>query len=303
MTAVEPAHPWTALERRYRRLLLAYPRQYRATHGDELLDVLLESAEPGRTVPVLKEAWGLLAGGVRSRIAHQASGSAWADGLHLAVTAMAAANLAALLPYAGALPLWTLLSTLTLLAVLRGWMVAALPLTLVTAVKAVALASGEQPFDVTLLPVYPSWLGGRALFADSSPFTVAAEYAAVLIGLLVLASRRQAPRARSWWWAVAIVPAAWAGPEWMAEETAFPLSLSRIAVEAAALGLATASAYLARDHRWALASGVYLLVTSSGFVMHAEELTRQHLAYWGVLLLLTLASAVAPFRPRRHCLD
>lgn len=302
MTAVTPDAAPSALERRYRRLLLAYPPHYRAAHGDELLDVLLADAA-GRKVPPLKETWGLLVGGVRSRIIHQATGSAWADGLHLAVTAVAAAHLAALLPYAGTLPVWTLLSALALLAVLRGRVVAAVPLTFVTGVKAVAIASGEQPFDVTLLPVYPSWLSGQALFADSDPLAVAAGYAVTLIGLLVLASRRQALRTRSWWWVAAALAAAWAGPAWMAEERGFPLSLSRMAVEAAAFGLATASAYLARDHRWALASGVYLAVASGPFVMHAENLTRQHLAYWGVLVLLVAATAFAPFHRRRHCLD
>ncbi|MEO3802345.1 hypothetical protein [Nonomuraea sp. B1E8] len=61
MTAAPPAPAMSALERRYRRLLRAYPRAYRAEHGDELLDVLLESAGPGRTAPVPREAWGLLA--------------------------------------------------------------------------------------------------------------------------------------------------------------------------------------------------------------------------------------------------
>ncbi|MEV1167221.1 hypothetical protein [Nonomuraea sp. NPDC049784] len=303
MTTTAP-QPVTALERRYRRLLLAYPRKYRAAHGDELLDLLLESADPGRTVPVLREAWGLLTGGVRSRIAHQATGSAWADGLHLGVTAVAAANLAALLPYVGAMPLWTLLSALALLAILRGRVLAAFPLAFVTGMKAVAVAGGWQAFDLTVVPVDPSFLTERALFADSSPFAVASRYAVVLLGLLVLASRRrEAPRVRSWWWWPAAVAVAWAGPQWMEEDTMFPLSLSRLAVEAAAFGLAAAGCYLARDHRWALASGIYLLVTSVELTTHAEALTRQHLAYWGLLAVLTLGAASAPFRHRRHCLD
>lgn len=303
MTTASP-QPTTTLERRYRRLLLAYPREYRAAHGDELLDVLLESADPGRTVPVLKEAWGLLTGGVRSRIAHQATGNAWADGLHLGITAVAAANLAALLPYLGAMPVWTLLSALALLAILRGRPLSAFPLTLVIGVKAVAVAGGWQVFDLTLVPVDPSFLTDRPLFGDSSPFAVASRYAVVLLGLLVLASRRQeAPRVRSRWWYAAAVAVAWAGPQWMAEDTRFPLSLSRLAVEAAAFGLAAAACYLTRDHRWALASGIYLLVTSAELTAHAEELTRQHLAYWGVLAVLALGATFAPFRQRRHCLD
>ncbi|GAA3140075.1 hypothetical protein GCM10010466_33950 [Planomonospora alba] len=293
----------TALERHYRRLLSAYPRAYRRAHGDELLDVLLESAAPGRRVPPLKEAWGLLVGGVRSRITHQATGSAWEDGLHLGVTAVAAVNLAALLPYAGALPLWTLLSALALLAILRGHLRAAFPLTFVTGVKAVGLAAGRQPFDVTLLPVHPNPLADRALFQDSDPALVAAGYAIVLIGLVVLTSLRRPVRARSWWWWAAVVPAAWAGPEWMAQETDYPISLSRLAVEAAAFGLGTVAAYSARDLRWALASSIYLLMVSGGLVLHADALTRQHLAYAGILLLLAAAAAFAPFRQRRHCLD
>ncbi|WP_188192173.1 hypothetical protein [Nonomuraea sp. SYSU D8015] len=301
--AASPARTPSALERRYRRLLLAYPRPYRAAHGDELLDVLLESADPGRTVPALKEAWGLLVGGVRSRVIHQARGSAWADGLHLAVTAVAAANLAALLPYAGTLPLWTPLSALALLAILRGRVLAAFPLTLLTGVKAVAIAGGWQPLDLTLLPVHPTFLSDLPLYGDSSPPAVAAGYAVVLTGLLVLASRRQPVPTRSWWWCAVVPAAAWAGPDWMAESTALPLSLSRMAVETAAFGLAAAACYLARDHRWALASGVYLLVASGRFIEFADHLTRQHLAYWGVLLVLTLGAAFAPFRQRRHCLD
>ncbi|MBN6055803.1 hypothetical protein JYK22_27985, partial [Nonomuraea sp. RK-328] len=293
----------TTLERRYRRLLLAYPRKYRAAHGDELLDVLLESAAPGRSVPELRETCGLLLGGVRRRIVNQARGSAWADGLHLGVTAAAAANLAALLPYAGSLPLWTALSALALLATLRGWVHAAIPLTAVVAVKAVALAGGWPVFDHTLLPISPSLLTGRALFELGSPLTVGAGYVVALAGLLVLASRRRPVRARSWWWWSTVAPLAWAGPSWMQENTTYPLSLSRVAVELGVFGLAVTGAYLARDLRWALASGLYLLVASAELVLHAEALTRQHLAYWGLLVLLTLACAFAPYRQRRHCLD
>ncbi|MEV0379295.1 hypothetical protein [Nonomuraea sp. NPDC050643] len=304
MTALDPADssPMTALERRYRRLLLVYPREYRTAHGDELLDVLLESAGPGRTVPVLREAWGLLTGGVRSRVVHQATGSAWADGLHLGVTAVAAANLATLLPFAHALPLWTLVSALGLLAILRGWMRAGFALTLAVGVKAVAISGGWQPLDLTLLPVYPGPLGGPPLFGNSDPYVVAGSYAVVLIGLAVLAPRRRA-RVRSWWWWPAVVIAAWAGPEWMEDGTIFTISLSRMTVEALMFGLAVAAGYLARDHRWALAAGLYLAVVSGDLAIHSEELTRQHLAYAGLLLLLTLAAAFTPLRQRRHCLD
>ncbi|MFI7423450.1 hypothetical protein [Nonomuraea sp. NPDC049684] len=299
MTAVGPAGV-SALERRYRRLLLAYPRTYRTAHGDELLDVLLESAAPGRRIPVPREAWGLLTGGVRSRVVHLASGSPWADGVHLAVTAVAAANLAALLPYAGTLPLWTLLSALTLLATARGRLRTAAALTLLTGAKAVALAGGWRLFDTTLLPVYPTFLQARPLFMDSDPYLVAGTYAVALAGLLAL---RRAPRTRSWWWLAAAVAASWAGPEWMEDPSRLPISLSRLVVEAVAFGLAAGSAYLARDHRWTLAAAIYLATASGELVLHSDALTRQHLAYWGVLALLVVGAAFAPFRQRRHCLD
>ncbi|GAA2210492.1 hypothetical protein GCM10009850_059510 [Nonomuraea monospora] len=295
--------PGGALERRYRRLLLAYPRTYRRAHGDELLDVLLEEAGPGRRFPVLREAWGLLAGGLRSRVTHQATGSAWVDGLHLGVTAVAVVNLAALLPYAHRLPLWTLVSALALLAILRGWTRTAFALTLLTGVKAVGLAAGRQAFDVAVLPVPPNPLSGRALFQDSDPLPVAAGYAITLIGLALLAWPRRPVRARSWWWWAAVVPVAWAGPAWLPEDTRYLISLSRMAVEAAAFGLVVAAGHLTRDHRWSLASGIYLLALSCELAWHAEHLGRQHLAYAGILGLLFLAAAFAPLRQRRHCLD
>ncbi|MFC5825177.1 hypothetical protein [Nonomuraea insulae] len=305
VTALDPAgaQAVTALERRYRRLLLAYPRNYRRAHGDELLDILLESAAPGRRIPVLREAWGLLVGGVRSRIVHRATGSAWEDGLHLGVTAVAVVNLAALLPYTGAMPLWTVLSALALLAILRGWTRTAFPLTLLVGVKAVGMAAGRQFFDLTLLPVHPNALTDRSLYQDSDPYLVAGGYAIVLIGLVLLASSRQPARARSWWWWAVVVLAAWAGPEWMTEDTSFPISLSRLAVEVTLFGLGTLGGYLARDHRWALGAGIYLLVDFGDLTLHSEELTRQHLAYTGILIVLLAATAFAPFRQRRHCLD
>ncbi|WP_066943183.1 hypothetical protein [Microtetraspora fusca] len=293
----------TVLERRYRMLLIAYPRAYRAAHGDEIIDVLLASAEPGRAVPAGREALGLLVGGVRSRIAHLATGSPWADGVHLGVTAVSAANLAALLPYVGVLPWWTLLSALAMLAVLRGRLWTAFALTALTGAKAVAVAGGWVLFDLTLVPVAPTFLTRDSLFERGGPFTVALGYAVVLFGLLVLVWRGGPTRARSWWWWPVVPAIAWAGPAWMPDGASYALSLSRVAVEVAVFALAVVGAYLARDPRWSLASGIYLLVASGELGSHADTLTRQHVAYWGVLVLLTLGAAIVPYRPRRHCLD
>lgn len=50
----------TGDERRYRRLLLAYPGRYRRDHGTEIVTTLMEMGEPGG-------GWDLIAGGVRQR--------------------------------------------------------------------------------------------------------------------------------------------------------------------------------------------------------------------------------------------
>ncbi|MFG1927848.1 GlsB/YeaQ/YmgE family stress response membrane protein [Cryptosporangium sp. NPDC048952] len=63
------------LERRYRRLLLAYPADYRAERGDEIVDTYLDTVEPGRTRPSARDAVDLLAGGARQHLrARGASG-------------------------------------------------------------------------------------------------------------------------------------------------------------------------------------------------------------------------------------
>jgi hypothetical protein len=289
----------TPLERRYRRLLLAYPRVYRTARGHELLGDLLEGADPGRRTPEAKEAGGLVVGGLRERVRHAARGNAWWDGLHVGVTAVLALQFAVLLPYAASIPVWGSLSALALVAALRGRIWLALPLVLLTGAKAVAIAAARQPFDVTLLPVYPSFLAAEPLFETSAPVTEAFGYGLACCGLLVLAVRGGPPRARSWWWCAAVPLAAWAGPTWLSADTPVPLSLSRLAVELTALGLAIWAGRTARDHRWALASAFYLLMVSAQFAEHLTELTRQHLAYWGLLAFLTVAAAFVP-HGRRH---
>jgi hypothetical protein len=68
------------LTRRYRQLLLAYPRAYRRSRGDELLSALLDAAPPGRTAPTVREAANLIRHGLRARLGRPASRTvvAWA---------------------------------------------------------------------------------------------------------------------------------------------------------------------------------------------------------------------------------
>jgi hypothetical protein len=55
------------LELAYRRLLLAYPADYRNERGDELVSTLLAAAPPGRRRPTIAEAFDLLYHGIRTR--------------------------------------------------------------------------------------------------------------------------------------------------------------------------------------------------------------------------------------------
>jgi hypothetical protein len=53
------------LERRYRRLLLAYPRWYRSVRGLEMLTTLLDAAAPGQRRPTWRD---LVLRGLRCRL-------------------------------------------------------------------------------------------------------------------------------------------------------------------------------------------------------------------------------------------
>lgn len=61
------------LERGYRRLLRAYPADYRARRADEMLGTLLDSAAPGQRRPSARESAALILGGIRARAARNAS--------------------------------------------------------------------------------------------------------------------------------------------------------------------------------------------------------------------------------------
>ena len=57
----------TALERRCRVLLYAYPAAYRRDRADEMLGTLLETTPHGRNWPLPRDTWALLLGGLRAR--------------------------------------------------------------------------------------------------------------------------------------------------------------------------------------------------------------------------------------------
>jgi hypothetical protein len=57
-----------ALERSYRRVLACYPRSFRKGNEDEILAVLMDTAEEGQTRIGLPEAADLIRGAVRMRL-------------------------------------------------------------------------------------------------------------------------------------------------------------------------------------------------------------------------------------------
>ncbi|GAB3985190.1 GlsB/YeaQ/YmgE family stress response membrane protein [Plantactinospora veratri] len=59
------------LERRYRRLLRAYPSRYRSSRGDELVGTYLDLVDPDRRRPSRHDAVDVLRGGLRQRLREQ----------------------------------------------------------------------------------------------------------------------------------------------------------------------------------------------------------------------------------------
>jgi len=297
------------LEHRYRRLLLAYPPGYRAAHGEELLGTVLDVAEPGRSMPAPREALALVAGGLRTRLTYAATGPAWADGLHLGATVLAVLNLATLVRYAGSVPLWTGLSALTLLAVLRGRFALALPLVAAGGVKTAGLALGRPWLGATLLPVYPDalWPGAGVwheapLHSLGGPIAPVTGYALLFGALLVLALRGGRPQVRSSWWWLAVPAVALTDPAWLEATAATPRTVARLVLELAVFGLAILAGRVTGDLRWAVAGGMYALVTLVHLVENHARFPSHDLSHWAVLALLALVSAAVPVRARRHAL-
>jgi len=86
----------SALERRYRFLLSAYPDAYRDTHEEEILATLMDGAAPGQMNPTARKSIGLIVGGLRTRgrlAVEEGWAALWADGLRLAAILLLASLL------------------------------------------------------------------------------------------------------------------------------------------------------------------------------------------------------------------
>jgi hypothetical protein len=79
------------LQRRYQRLLLAYPLAYRHQRGDELLGTLMELSRPEQQWPAPRQAGALLLAGLRMRAGVdqlRSPAQAWFDGARVALVLM-----------------------------------------------------------------------------------------------------------------------------------------------------------------------------------------------------------------------
>ncbi|MEU7856050.1 hypothetical protein [Nonomuraea sp. NPDC049141] len=279
----------TVLEQRYRRLLKAYPRTYREQHGEELLNTLMEAAAPDARRPATREALALLAGGFAAHARDARSRAPWwADGLHLGVLAVATTTYAMkvdVLPHL-IRPIWTALAILLLVAITRGRLLLALPLATVAAFQTSGLLGrmGVPRFG----PAYVE-------MSNVVPHVV------ILAGLAVLVIGRRGKElpARSWLWLLIPVFC------WTLQYVYFPFPeelpwlLFRAGVEVLALGAVLWATVAAGDARWSLAAAIYMI---PGLAYLAENLPahgRKGFAYWGLLTLLVVASAVAARRTRR----
>ncbi|WP_055479536.1 hypothetical protein [Sphaerimonospora mesophila] len=289
-----------ALERRYRLLLRAYPRDYRERFGDEFIGTLLETTPPGRALPGMTESAALVRGGLRTRIAGAAHGPPWPDGLHLGLLIVSLADLGLLLPYAGSIPLWVCLSAGVVLAVAHGRVRLAMPLVLLVGSKTTAIALGRPWLDQTLVPVFPDsfWGNETALYGMGGPITPVITHAVLLLGLLVLAVRPRPPRRRfPGWWALAPLVAC-TDPAWLTVAAGSPRSLARVGLEAALLLLAVWAGAATGDPRWAVAAVPYVLVQIAVLVENFDSAGRQDVAHWALLGFLAVTATAVPYRSR-----
>jgi hypothetical protein len=90
----------SALERRYRALLRAYPRAYRAERGDEIVGTLLDDSRPDQQWPSRRDVGALVLGGLRQRTGADRlpPGAALRDGLYLALIMILTGDAVAVFP-------------------------------------------------------------------------------------------------------------------------------------------------------------------------------------------------------------
>ncbi|MFC0038076.1 hypothetical protein [Actinomadura rayongensis] len=275
----------------YRLLLRVYPREHRAAYGAEILDALGEAAPSGR--PSVRESVALVREGAAERVRRRTA-PWWADGLHLALTVLAAVNLAyALVDRENAW--WTAVSAALLLVLLRGWTLAALPLALAVAFST---ARGMVGVDGTgdgrfhkmadlagyLGPEYWNWV-------SLIPYGLLAAGAVVLAALY----RKNLP-ARSWWWAA--VPAVELAASLVADRWDVTFPFLRVGLEGGLLLAGLWATLVTRSPRFAVAGAFYVVPGEINALVYPPQSTGD-VAYRCVLAVLLVVTAALLTRPRR----
>ncbi|MDG6105652.1 hypothetical protein Daura_13105 [Dactylosporangium aurantiacum] len=290
-----------ALARRYGRLIRMYPRDYRASHGDEIVATLLAVARPGQRRPDAREVVALAVEATRLRAAGAVAGRPvwWLDGLHMAAFLLALGTFATALGqswFSGVYAAWPLLLAAVFVALLIGRPWLALPFALAEVFGFSRLQLREVWPSLDELPPFSPQLATPAELAPCLTLLVAV----VALGTL---SWRRKLRRRSWWWLA--VPAG----AFLAQRTmvAVPESARWVAAVAigqvALLSLALGWTVITRDGRWALAAVVFF-APDLVWLRYNRWLDPSPLgvAYWvvvGVLTLAIVAAAGWPWHRRR----
>lgn len=277
-----------------RVLLVAYPKQYRAQQGEEILDCL-DEAYPGRSWPPPREVLALARGGVRARARAVSEDTArpwWLDGFHLAALALAAL---ALVPYLQDVWHWALRidpGGHTTGFEHTGWFpwtqgpdtrTRLLPYGLLPLVSLIALLRGKAwialPASAAMFCV-GSGLAGTTLFGDEGVVGIGyyglgaplRAHDLVLSGLLFLicavlvAGRPGRLRRRSYGWLVPLAGALFvagslhltSGDPWFQR--------GQFAIEIAALIAAWGVTAATGDHRWLVPVAAFSVVRTTAIM-------------------------------------
>ncbi|WP_131739263.1 hypothetical protein [Actinomadura roseirufa] len=289
---------WAAAltERWYRMFLRAFPAGHRGEYGAEVIGTLM--AGPARRVPSPRETAGLVTAGFAARFRKSADEPApwWADGVQLGMLALALANLAYGIGDRASMP-WLGVSALMVLALLRGWAIASLPLALAIAfstARAMMFGSEAASWGSFYGPAYWNW-------------SSLAPYGLLLAGSAVLAARgRHDLRTRPWWWlAVPIAAALLTHASGRTADGVLGLTggaygdfwqFTRAGLEGVLLLAGVWATALARSPRWALAAAMYVVPGAAAAAVHPPN-GLQGIGYWLTLpaLVLVMVATAARF--------
>lgn len=223
-----------ALEGQYRRLLRAYPQDYRRERGDEIIGTLMEAAAPDQRRPTVREAAALTLRGLQARVGahrHRSRTQLWLGALRLAVllllthaTAVSVAHTGRVITdfaadgYVGLFsnlgyPLWTAFAVTALVAVARGRYATGLLATVAAFLTHllidtvgfhtdVDIVDGQEVFTVT--PLTPGWIVDTAQFVFILPTTWPLPLAALMIIPLIRWRAPASARPLAWLLAVPV---------------------------------------------------------------------------------------------------